>query len=148
MICNEQRREARNAKRQALVSKRSTSEDLVNERNRAAMMKAYAALTLVDDIKVRNQMDAITLSKSANLPAGWECLLQIHIANAFPASVPSSTGTAFEVGNSTSISCTGHSDELTFINKTLNADVAVCSPDDRNSSSEEEENENTGSICE
>ena len=111
------------------------------------MMKAYAALTLVDDIKVRNQMDAITLAKSANLPS-WERLLQIHIANAFPASVPSSTGTAFEVGNSTSISSTGHSDELTFINKTLNADVAVCSPDDRNSSSEEEENENTGSICE
>ena len=40
MICNEQRREARNAKRQALVSKRSTSEDLVNERNRATMMRA------------------------------------------------------------------------------------------------------------
>ena len=41
----------------------------------------------------------------------------------------------------------GHSDELTFINKTLNADV-VCSPDDRNSSLEEKDNENTGSICE
>ena len=75
-----------------MISKRSTSEDLVSERNRAAMMKANAALTLVDDIKVRNQMDAITLSKSANLPAGWECLLQIHIAIVFPAAVPNSTG--------------------------------------------------------
>ena len=34
---SEQKREARNATRQALVSKRSTSEDLVNERNTAAM---------------------------------------------------------------------------------------------------------------
>lgn len=54
------------ATRQALISKRSTSEDLVSERNRAAMMKANAA--------------------------GWECLLQIHIAIVFPAAVPNSTG--------------------------------------------------------
>ena len=68
MICNEQRREARNAKRQALVSKRSTSEDLVvDERNRAAIMRASnVAMSLVDKIKVKNQMDAITLAKSAN----------------------------------------------------------------------------------
>ena len=65
---NEQRHEARNAKRQALESKRSTSEDLVvDERNRAAIMRASnVAMSLVDKIKVKNQMDAITLAKSAN----------------------------------------------------------------------------------
>ena len=106
------RQEARNAKRQALVSKRSTSEDLVNERNRAAMMRANATMrTLADNIKVKNQMNAITLAKSANLPS-WERLLQIHIANVFPAAVPSIGGTACEVGNNRNSTSTSHSKEF------------------------------------
>ena len=80
----------------------------INERNRAATMRANAAMTLADNIKVKNQMDEITLAKYANFP-GWERLLQIHIEDVFPAAVPCSTGTACEVGNK-SISSTGHSD--------------------------------------
>ena len=98
------------------------------------MMRANATMrTLADNIKVKNQMNAITLAKSANLPS-WERLLQIHIANAFLHlfQVVLELLSRWEI--SLSISSTGHSYELSFINKTLNADV-VCSPDGRNSSS-------------
>ena len=43
---------------------------VVNERNRVALMRGNAAMTLVDNIKVKNKMHAITLAKSANLPGG------------------------------------------------------------------------------
>ena len=54
-------------------------------------------------------------------------------------------GTACGVGNN-SISSTSHSDELSFIDKTLDADV-LCSPDDINHF-DEEDDENTGRVCE
>ena len=95
----------------------------IREWNRAALMTANVAMTLADNLKVKNQMDAITLAKSATYLLGGNAsfrftLFQMFFLLLFQVLLEL---LASDVGNNSIFSGTSHSDEISFIDKALKA---------------------------